>query len=92
MAILKEHCTISHDWSGSRYLSMDIDWDYERRKVHLSMLYYVQDALNRFHHEHPEKPQDQPYPHANPTYGAKVQYAAGENKSPAVSPAEKKVI
>ena len=78
MSILQEHYTISHDWSGARYLGMDIDWDYARREVHLSMLSYVQDALKRFHQEHPQKPQDQPHPHVKLTYGAKVQYAAGE--------------
>ena len=92
MDILQEHYTISHDWSGSRYLGMDIDWDYARHEVHLSILSYVQDALKHFHHEHPHKPQDQPHPHAKPTYGAKLQYADGEDKSPAVSPAEKKFI
>ena len=92
MAILKEHYTISHDWRGSRYLGMDIDWHYERREVHLSMLLYVQDALTCFHHIRPHQPQDQPHPHARPTYGAKVQYTAGEDKSPAVSPKEKKII
>ena len=50
MAILQEHYTISHDWSGSRYLGMNIDWDYARREVHLSMLSYAQDTLKRFHH------------------------------------------
>ena len=79
MAILQEHYTISHDWSGSRYLGMDIDWDYERQEVHLSMLLYVQDALTRFHHARPRRPQDQPHPHVKPTYGAKVQYAAGKD-------------
>ena len=92
MAILQEHYIISHDWSGSRYLGMDIDWDYEKHEVHLSMLSYVQDALTCFHHTRPRKPQDQPHPHVKPTYGAKVQYAAGEDKSPAVSPKEKKFI
>ena len=41
MAILQEHYTISHNWSGSRYLGMEIDWDHTRREVHLSMLSYV---------------------------------------------------
>ena len=27
MDILQEHYTIYHNWSGSRYLGMDIDWD-----------------------------------------------------------------
>ena len=53
MDIIQEHYTISHDWSGSRYLGMDIDWDYATRKVHLFMLSYVQYALKRFHHKHP---------------------------------------
>ena len=82
MVILQEHYTISHDWSGSRYLVMDIDWDYEKHEVHLSMLSYVQDALTCFHHTRPRKPQDQPHPHVKPTYGAKVQYAASEDESP----------
>ena len=92
MAILQEHYTISHDWSGSRYLGMDINWDYEKHEVHLSMLSYVQDALTRFHHTCPRKSHDQPHPPVKPTSGAKVQYAAGEDESPAVSPQEKKFI
>ena len=56
------------------------------------MLSYVQDSLTRFHHARPPTPQDQPHPHVKPTYGAKVQVAAGEDKSPAVSPKEKKCI
>ena len=92
MAILQEHYTISHDWSGSRYLGMDIDWDYASSEVHLSMLSYMQDALKRFNHNHPQKPQDQPHPHVKLTYGAKVQYVAGEDESPAVSPVEKNFI
>ena len=92
MAILQEHYTISHDWSVSIYLGMDIDWDYARREVQLSMLSYVQDALKSFHHKYPGMPQDQPHPHVKPTYGAKVHYAAGKDKSPAVSPAKKKFI
>ena len=92
MAILKEHYTIYHDWSGSRYLGMDIDLDYARREFHLSMLSYVQDALKFFHHDRPQTPKDQPHPHVQPSYGAKVQYAAGKDESPAVSPAEKHFI
>ena len=31
IAILVEHCTISQDWNGARYLGMDIDWYYTNR-------------------------------------------------------------
>ena len=41
MVILEKHYTISHDWEGKRYLGIDLDWYYELRKVHLSMLLYV---------------------------------------------------
>ena len=64
MTVLSSHYNISSDLTGSRYLGIDLDWDYEKREVHLSMLSYVQDTLTRFHYSRPHKPQDQPYPHA----------------------------
>ena len=33
------------DWDGKKYLGMDIDWDYEQKKVLASMLKYVPEAL-----------------------------------------------
>ena len=62
MTVLSSHYTISSDWTGSRYLDIDLDWDYEKRKFHLSMLSYVQDALTRFHSSFPQNPQHQPFP------------------------------
>ena len=50
MTVLSSHYTISSDWTGSHYLVIDLDWDYEKREVHLSMLSYVQDKLTRFNH------------------------------------------
>ena len=38
MTVLSNHYTISSDWTGSRYLCLDLDWDYEKREVHLYML------------------------------------------------------
>ena len=69
MTVLSSHYTVYSDWTGSRYLGIDLDWDYRKREVHLSMLSYVQDALTSFHHSRPHKPQHQPYPHAKVTYG-----------------------
>ena len=60
MTVLSIHYTISSDWTVSRYLGIDLDWDYENCEVYLSMLSYMQDALTRFHHSRPHKPQDQP--------------------------------
>jgi hypothetical protein len=55
---------------------MNMDWDYNGHKVHLSMLYYIPKALTPFQHQAPSKPQHRPYPHVkpNPNYGAKAQY------------------
>ena len=53
---------------------MNLDWDYDKREVHISMLDYVEEALKRFFHDKPKKTQDQPHPHIKQRYGAKVQY------------------
>ena len=92
MSVLKKHYAISQDWEGKRYLGLDLDWDYTKRQVHLSMLNYVADAIKRFHHEQPRKPEDQPYPHVKPNYGAKTQYATNEDTSPLLSKADKKFV
>jgi hypothetical protein len=53
---------------------MNMDWNCESCKVHISMLNYVPKALTHFQFHAPQKPQHQPYPHVKPNYGAKVQY------------------
>jgi hypothetical protein len=58
---------------------MDIDWDYKQRKVNVSMLEYVPEALMQFQNKAPSTPQHQPYPHVKPTYGAIRQYAEASN-------------
>ena len=39
--VLNANYTCSLDWDGKRYLGMDIDWDYVRKEVHISMLDYA---------------------------------------------------
>ncbi len=75
MAVLNKDYTITCDAAGKRYVGLDLDWDYEERVVHISMLAYVANALKRFHHRRPRRPQHQPHPHIKPIYGAKAQYA-----------------
>jgi hypothetical protein len=89
---LSQDYTINTDWEGMRYLGITLDWDYSQRKVHLSMPGYIENALIRFGHKKPDKPQMQPYPHTTPTYGATIQYAKAVDTSPAVTKAEEKVI
>ena len=91
MYVLQDHYKISSDWSGKRYLGLDLDWEYVQRKVHLSIIPYVLDALKCFQHKHPQRPQDQPHPHIKPTYGAKAKYIEDINTSPLLSKADKKI-
>jgi hypothetical protein len=64
---------------------MDIDWDYEQRKVHVSMLEYVPKALMQFQHKAPSTPQHQLYPQVKPTYGPTCQYAEASHMSKLLS-------
>ena len=89
MSVLKENYEIDTDWEGTRYLGLTLDWDYIKREVHLSMPGYIENALIRFGHKPPDKPQLQPYPHTIPTYGATVQYAKAADTSPAATKAER---
>ena len=88
MTVFREHNKKSHDWRGQRYLRLDIDWDYDHRKLHLLMLPYIIDALPRFLHANPRKLQHQPYPHIKPTYDANSQYVEAADMSPPLSKAD----
>jgi len=71
---------------------MDISWDYEQKKVLVSMLKYVPEALSRFRHKAPQTPQHQPYPHVRPTYGATYQNAEAQDTSEQLSKEEKTYV
>ena len=90
--VLNEHYKCAVDWDGKKYLGMDIDWDYDYHKVHVSMLDYIPEALARFQHKTPRKPQHQPYPHTKPTYGATKQYVEDSDESEPTSKEEKTYI
>ena len=92
MSVLREHYKIYHDWKVKRYLGLDIDWCYGHRKVHLTMLPYITDALTIFRHDNPRNPQHQPYPHIRPNYGAKDQYAEAADVSPPLSISDEKIV
>jgi hypothetical protein len=53
LQVLRQDYKIEKDWEGTRYrmyLGITLDWDYTKRKVHLSMPSYVENALARFGH------------------------------------------
>ena len=82
MKTLKKYFPVTEDWKGNRYIGITLDWDYQKRQVHLTMPGYVQKALKQFQHEKPTKQQDSPFPYVEPTYGAKKQYAKATSTSP----------
>ena len=69
---------VKADWTGSKYIGIDLDWNYEAGEVKLSMKGYVQKALKEFLHKPPSKPVNGPTPYTAPVYGKSVQYAPTE--------------
>ena len=76
------------DWTGSKYVGIDLEWDYDERTVKLSMDGYVEKALKKIQHALPRRPVNGPSPYQTPAYGENVQYAKEDNTSPL--PKEKK--
>ena len=60
---LKHHYDTTEDWTGNKFLGIDLDWDYAKKTVRLSMNDYINTALQRFQHERPSKPTHSPHPH-----------------------------
>jgi len=89
---LKQDYEIEEDWEGTRYLGITLDWDYKKRKVHLSMPGYVERALACFGHTMPKQLQHQPHKHTVPTYGATIQYAKDDDATNLLLKKEKKHI
>ena len=81
IAALKDTYEIEVDTEGDKYVGISLDCDYLKGEVHLSMPGYVSEAISRFKHFWSGKPEDQPYAHVVPTYGAKVQYAPDDDTS-----------
>lgn len=53
--VLKENYTISVDQEEKKYMGLTLDWNYDRREVHLTMPGYVEKALKQFGHRKPKK-------------------------------------
>ena len=92
ISVLKDHYEISINRDSKRYCGVFLDWDYKNQRVHPSMPGYVQKAFKCFNHTRPSKPQNQPYPHTLPKYGANVQYTMPLDTSPKLDTKDKKFI
>ncbi|KAL7488272.1 hypothetical protein ACHAW6_015473 [Cyclotella cf. meneghiniana] len=60
----------------------DVTVDLDTRRSPLSMIPYLQKALPQFNNIVPTKQEDSPYPHVEPKYGAKQQFAEYDTSKP----------
>ena len=91
-SVINKYYPLTEDWKGGRYIGIQLDWDYKRRQVHLSMPGYVKKALKYFGHEKPKKKQDAPFPYTQPDYGARKQYAKEQSSAPQLNKKDKRFI
>ena len=68
---LRTHYTISEDPTGSHYCGLQIDWNYYKQYVDISIPGYIAKALQKFQHPTPKKPQYAPHAWITPTYEKK---------------------
>ena len=61
----------SADWNGTRYISIDLKWDYTKLTLIISMEGYIAKALLHFQHELPTQHFYAPSKFTPPQYGAK---------------------
>jgi hypothetical protein len=88
---IKESYPVKVDWTGSKYVGIDLDWNYEKEEVKLSMKGYVTKALKEYQHAPPTKPFDAPTKYHKPEFGQKVQYERIDQSQP-LSPKQIKTI
>ncbi len=79
---LKKYYDVKVDPEGKELVKIELDWDYKNRKVHLSMKPYLDKSLCQFNNVVPTKRQHSPYPHVEPKYGAKQQFAKYNESEP----------
>lgn len=82
ISTLEKYYEVSVDLDGKEFVKIELDWDYENKRVHLSMAPYLQKALRQFDNIVPTKRHDSPYPHIETKYGAKQQYAEYDTSAP----------
>ena len=46
--VISTYYPMTTDWSGKKYIGIDLDWNYEQREVRASMKGYVESARQKF--------------------------------------------
>ena len=71
---------VKTDWTGSKYVGINLDWNCTEIEVKLSMKGYLKKALKEYPHKAPSKPFDAPIKYHKPEFGQKVQYERVEHR------------
>ena len=82
---LESKYAITKDWKATKFCGIDLNWNYRKRKVTLSMIGYVKKLLHKLQHKIPFTQEHNPHIWTAPKYGTKVQYAPNVNNLPIVS-------
>ena len=69
---IKDKCPLKIDWTGAKYVRINLNWDYEEQEEKLSMNEYVKQALQQFQHPTPTKHCYGPTKYVQPEYGKKI--------------------
>jgi hypothetical protein len=85
MTCIKKNYNISSDWDGTAYCGLSLDWNYKNRTVDLYMPGYIKEALHKYQHPAPARPEHAPHGWNPPIYGAKTQFVSDPTPSPALS-------
>ena len=70
---VEEWYPVKGDWAESKYLGMDLKWDYKNKNVTVGMKGYNKKALKEAGHTKPTKSVDGPTRYQRPEYGKKIQ-------------------
>ena len=72
---LKTIYKISEDWDGKLCCGLNLEWDYYKRELQVSIPNYVTKALQKFQYPTPKRAQYVPHQWTRPNYGATKQLA-----------------
>jgi hypothetical protein len=73
---------------GGLYCGITLHWNYDDKYVDLSMPGYIKEALHKFQHPLPKRPQYAPHNWTVPAYGQRVQYAPPPGMAPPATKAD----
>ena len=87
LSALRDLYSVTADWGGTKYLGLQLKWNYVHRTCDISMPDYVATALHRFQHPFPKRPEHSPHAWLEPNYGATVQLSPLLDTTAKLSPA-----